>query len=323
MADTLDRLYEPIGAELDEVRAAVSELWRTTFQLVEGMSAAPSEPGGKMLRPAMCLLSAGAAGAGEPAKFIRLAMAAEALHIAALTHDDIVDRASLRRGHPSLNAMWDERVAVLSGDYIITRAMAVIAEYGSCPAIISTLDAVRRMTEGELTSFHRGIAYFTQEDCLRVADQKTASLFAATCALPTYFGADSLRQALCDYGAAFGIAFQLRDDLLDICQDEATLGKPTCCDLVEGKKTLPILFMRETLSGDGLERLDGMKGKPVGSEDRQWAADLLESSCARERTEAVSRTYVEKARAALAPLPEGACKDSMLGLAEFAFSRGS
>jgi len=326
MAITLASLYQPVQAHLDGVQAATGQIWQEALEIVHGPFISPPKAGGKLLRPALCLLSAGAAGAAgaeDVSEFVSLAVAVEMLHMAALTHDDVVDNADTRRGSASLNALWDDRTAVLSGDYLVARSVNLMAEYGSCDVIAATFEAIRRMTEGELANLGPGTEGYTQEDCLRIADQKTASYFATTCSLPTFLLGETYRKALRAYGHAVGVAFQLVDDLLDIAQDEATLGKPSCGDIVGAKKTLPILFMREALDAADRDRFKKMAGHPIAEKDRHWVAAILESTGARARTEAIAREYADKARAALDFLPATPYRDSMLGLAEFVLVRGS
>lgn len=303
------------------MREAVNALWSDTLDLVHGPLISPRRTSGKLLRPALCLLSAGAAGAQDLGEFVSLAAALEVLHVAALTHDDVVDKAHIRRGAVSLNALWDDRIAVLTGDYLVSRASGLLTRYGSCAIMAEVFDAVRRMTEGELASFGRSTQQLMREDCLRIAEQKTATLFAATCSVPTCIVGAAHREFLRQYGTALGIAFQLVDDLLDISQNEATLGKPSCGDIAGGKKTLPILFMSEALNAEDRDRLNRMTGRAIADQDRHWAATVLESSGARARTEAVAREYSEKARAALEPLPASGYRESMLGLTEFVLVR--
>lgn len=320
---TLDELYEPIKPELGEAQAVVTSLWGEALSLVDGPSPEPPKLGGKLLRPALCLLTAGAVGAnGNLGQFVNLAAALELLHLAALTHDDVVDRSSLRRGTASLNALWNDHVAVLSGDYLVARAVGLLVGMKSLDLIANAFEAVRKMTEGELRTLSDNSASYTQEDCLRLAEQKTASYFAATCTAPTYVLETGCREPLHQYGLALGIAFQLVDDILDLVQDQKTLGKPSCGDIAEGKRTLPILYMREGLPPGDAERLAGMAGRPLSDEERVWTARAVERSGARLRTEQIARSYASAAQQALSPLPASPFKESMLGLTEFVLVRG-
>lgn len=322
-ADNLDELYAPVQVELAQVRADVNALWSESLSLVDGESADLPGSNGKLLRPAMCLMAAGAAGAPNLDQFIPLATACELLHMAALTHDDIVDKANLRRGAMSLNALWDDRTAVLSGDYLVARAVGLLLNLASCSLMTDIFLAVRKMTEGELRSIGKRGNHLTVEDCIRLAEEKTATYFAATCTAPTHVVGAQWRDALNSYGLALGVAFQVVDDILDLVQDEKTLGKPSCGDIAEGKKTLPILLMHQAMNEADRATLTAMAGKPVVETDRAWVADRLSATGAREHAERIARGYVDSARAALAPLPSSPYKDSMLGLTEFILIRGS
>lgn len=320
---TLSELYEPIQDELNQVRGNVADLWAEALRLVNGASVPRPHVGGKMLRPALCLLSAGAAGARDLRPFVPLATAMELLHLAALAHDDVIDGASMRHGTMSLNAMWDNHTAVLGGDYLVARAVAVMASYDSCAVINNAIDSVRQMAEGELKNFGRGAAHNTPETCLRLAEHKTASLFAVTCSTPAYLIDPAPRDALHQYGLLLGVAFQLVDDILDLRQNAATLGKPSCGDVVEGKETLPIIYLRESMDATDVVRLDAMRGKQITAEDREWIAWMLESTGARERTEAVARGYIDAAQAHLENLSPSVYRDAMYGVAEFVLIRGA
>jgi len=320
---TLDELYQPVKAELAEAQTIVAALWNEALSLVNGPSGPSPKPGGKLLRPALCLLSAGAAGAnGDLSRFVNLAAALELLHLAALTHDDVVDRSSLRRGAASLNALWNDHIAVLSGDYLVARAVILLVGMKSIDLIAKAFETVRKMTEGELRTLSGSSNGYTQEDCLRLAEEKTASYFAATCTAPTYVLETGCREPLHRYGLSLGIAFQLIDDILDLVQDQETLGKPSCGDIAEGKRTLPILYMREGLPPDDADRLAGMAGRPLSDDERAWTARAFERSGARLRTERIARSYASAAQHALGPLPSSAFKESMLGLTEFVLVRG-
>ncbi|MBI5093119.1 MAG: polyprenyl synthetase family protein [Candidatus Hydrogenedentes bacterium] len=320
---TLTELYRPIEDELNLVRSNVSELWVEALRLVHGTALPQPNVGGKMLRPALCLLSSGAAGATDLGKFVDLATAMELLHLAALAHDDVIDGASLRHGTTSLNARWDNHTAVLGGDYLVARAVAIMTSYRSCAVIGNAIDSVRQMAEGELRNFGRGTTHATYDGCLRLAEQKTASLFAVTCSTPTYLLDTQARDGLHHYGLALGVAFQLVDDILDLKQNSEALGKPSCGDVVEGKETLPILYLRECLNPAEIARLDSLKGSQITDADREWISSMLETTGARERTEAVARGFIDTAQNCLDCLPPSVFRDSMHSVAEFVLVRGA
>ena len=319
----LNELYRPIARDMDGVRASIGQLWSDALRFVYGERLPKLPVGGKMLRPALSLLSAGALGDEKTARFVPLATAMELLHLAALAHDDVIDHADLRHGMRSLNAMWDNHTAVLGGDYLVARAIDILGSYDSCLVITNAINSVHEMSEGELTHFGLGREHYSPEACISLARQKTASLFAVACSTPACLIEGAPRPELHAYGLAFGIAFQLVDDLLDVTRDEEALGKPAFGDIVEGKKTLPIIYLRESLDDAGRVRFDRLKGKPLSDEDRTWVTDIVETSGAREQTESIVREYIDEARTAIAPLPASQYKESMLALAEFVLARGA
>ncbi len=319
---TLQELYKPVEQELDGVRGQVDALWTEMLGLVDGIPTECPASGGKLLRPALCLLSAGAVGADDPQRFVPMATAMELFHIAALAHDDVVDGAELRRGAGSLNALWDNHAAVLGGDYLVAQGVQLLTQYRSMKAIDDAADCIRHMARGELAVFGHDPAAFTQDACLELARAKTASLFAVACATPSRLMDESHFDALSQFGLELGVAFQLVDDLLDLVQDETTLGKPSCGDLAAGKTTLPILFLREALTGAELARFESVMNTPPASAERQWVAEALDATGARVRVETVAREHADRARNVLGALPATPFRDAMAGLSEFILVRG-
>jgi octaprenyl-diphosphate synthase len=318
---TLEDLYRPIQDRLVDVRAVIGQLWEDAMRLVRVDVGPIPKAGGKLLRPALCLLSAGAIGGKDLREFVNLSVAFEALHIASLAHDDVIDRAILRRGGSSLNALWDNHAAVLGGDYLMARAVQMLAAYDSCTVVDRAVNSVRRMAEGELLFFGREIDSVKNEECIVLAEHKTASLFSEACSAATYVVDPTHREALRRFGTTLGIAFQITDDVLDVTESTANLGKPACGDIAEGKVTLPILFMREAMSPEERARLDAMRDTRLSDEDRAWVTERAEHTGARERTEAEARRYADEALAALMELPKNIYRDSMEGITEFVLIR--
>lgn len=318
---SLEQLYTPIDSALSGVRSSVEQLWIDALKLVGIDESAVPKAGGKMLRPALCLMSAGALGAQDLGKYVRLATAFEALHIASLAHDDVIDRALLRRGKPSLSGLWDNHAAVLGGDYLVARAVEILAEYDHCPIIANAISSVRRMAEGELYFFNRRDEPYRQEDCIMLARQKTASLFAEAVSAPAYLLDTARRASLHAFGIALGIAFQIVDDLLDVTQPASQLGKPACGDIVEGKKTIPIMLLRDGLDAGELARLDTLRDAAITDADREWITERVEHTGARQKTETLARDYANEALGHLAPLAPSPFRESMENLVEFVLVR--
>lgn len=319
----LTDLYRPVQEELSGVRDTIRQLWVDALTLVRLDSDTAPRAGGKLLRPALCLLAAGAVGGRDLKQYVTLASAFEALHIASLAHDDVIDRAFLRRGSSSLNAFWDNHAAVLGGDYLVARAVEMLSTYDVCAVVANAIRSVRCMAEGELYFFGREHEPIVAEDCIMLAEQKTASLFAEACSAPTYIISSAYRKPLFQFGVSLGIAFQLVDDMLDITQTTDQLGKPSCGDIVEGKKTIPIMHLKNALTGGDLARLEAMRGADVTDEDRAWVIAMAEETGAREKTEAITNAYADEARHHLAQLPPSIYRESMEGIVDFVMVRVS
>jgi octaprenyl-diphosphate synthase len=308
---------------MDGVRDTINQLWFDALTLVRIDTDMSPPRSGKLLRPALSLLSAGAIGGKDLQQYVTMASSFEALHIASLAHDDVIDRAILRRGATSLNAFWDNHAAVLGGDYLVARAVEMLATYDVCAVVANAIKSVRCMAEGELYFFGKENDPIVAEDCIMLAEQKTASLFAEACSAPTYIIDDTHRRALYQFGISLGIAFQLVDDVLDITQSTEQLGKPACGDIVEGKKTIPIMHLKSGLDRGDLERLEAMRGSDISEDDRGWVISKSEETGARDKAEAITRSYADEARRHLGQLPPSPYRDSMEGIVEFVMVRVS
>jgi octaprenyl-diphosphate synthase len=320
---TLENLYQSIAEPLDCVRGEVGQLWMDALELVNLDDVPKPKTSGKMLRPALCLLAAGAIGGKDLRQYAKLASAFEALHIASLAHDDVIDKAILRRNDASLNSLWDNHAAVLGGDYLVARAVEFLCTYDVCEVVSNAITSVRRMAEGELYFFGRDEDTITETDCLMLSKQKTASLFAEACAASTYVIDMRYRDSLHSFGIDFGVAFQVIDDLLDLTQPTSNLGKPACGDVAEGKITLPILYMREALDAADKERLAQLHGSALRDSDSEWLQEAVEQCGARERTESIARRHAQSARDHLATLPQSEYREAIEGLLEFLLIRVS
>jgi len=318
----LKTIYKPIEKPLTSVRENLAHL-QSDFLKLLSPSAQIEKPysSGKLLRPALCLFSAGLSGAKDIDEFVDMATALEAFHLGAIAHDDVIDGAIIRRGMSSLNARWSDHAAVLVGDYLIARGLDFLRRY-ECPKVLDTVvKCLRQMAEGELNDLANGKNRTTLEQCLDLARAKTASLFGTACCAPAYYLNIPHAENLEQFGVNLGTAFQLIDDLLDLTEPQETLGKAACNDLVCRKKTLPILFLKESLGTDGQKRLEAISGKPLSKEDQEWVAEVVEQTGVRQKTENVARDFLNLALSNLEGLPVNEFSDGMHELAEFVINR--
>jgi len=317
----------PAGRDL---YALVEEFFRSSFttdnELITEAVRRMLSAGGKRLRPRFTLLAAEAVG-GRAEEHLRLAAFMELIHVATLIHDDVVDGAETRRGVNATAVDFGNRISVLAGDYLFAWIFKnVTAEYAHpIPHVLSS--TLADITDGEVLQLHAlGDLDTTLAAYVEVAAKKTASLFAASaeCGALAAGGSPFAVKALRDFGTAFGIAFQMRDDLLDLTADVATLGKPVGNDLRERKMTVPLIL---ALEGGGWEFRSGVER--FFAEDDQ-VPERVESIVAGigahgglTKTEAVLAGYVERAKQSLAPLGNAPARSELVALADTLLSTRS
>lgn len=252
-----ERVAALVGEALAEVEAEIRRELSSPVPLIEEMGGYIAGAGGKRLRPILLLLAAGLARYRGP-RAVRLACVVELLHTATLIHDDVVDQAPLRRGHPSANAQWGDDASVLVGDHLYSKSFAMLVRDNDRGVMETLARATVSMTEAEVFQLQLKRSGLTSEDdYLRIITQKTASFMSACCRIGALLGAATPAQteALTRYGLDIGIAFQISDDALDFTADQARLGKAIGADLREGKRTLPLIAMLERVPTAEAERV--------------------------------------------------------------------
>lgn len=203
--------------------------------------------GGKRIRPRLFLTCCDLIGYTGTHRH-PIAAVCEYIHTASLLHDDVIDNSTLRRGKPTVNSVWGDETAVLSGDLIYSAACRLMVRTGSLPLIDCFAECIRYMSESELYQLQLLWKWdTTREEYLKVVDGKTAMLFAAACQTPAFLAQadEAVASALFNYGKALGTAFQIADDCLDYTQSHEQTGKPAVSDLFEGKVTLPLICALE------------------------------------------------------------------------------
>ena len=278
--------------------------------------------GGKRLRPALVLLSAGALGYSGTAHHA-LAAVVEFIHTATLLHDDVVDESALRRGQPTANTLFGNAASVLVGDFVYSRAFQMMVNVGDMRVLQVLADATNIIAEGEvLQLMNCRNADIEEEGYLQVIRYKTAKLFEAAGRLGAILAgaAPEVEQAMAAYGSHLGTAFQLIDDALDYSGEVGVIGKNIGDDLAEGKSTLPLIYVmrngtaeeaalvRRAVSSGGLAELEGV-------------LVAIRRSGALDYTRRQAEVEAEAARAALAVIPATQYRDSLIQLTSFAVTR--
>jgi octaprenyl-diphosphate synthase len=267
MSSSLEQLKAPIRVELSEFEQRFAQSMKTRVPLLNTIMNYIVKRKGKQIRPIFVLYSAGLCG-GIDERTYRGAALVELLHTATLVHDDVVDESYQRRGFFSVNALWKNKIAVLVGDYLLSRGLLLSIDAGDYDLLQISSRAVRDMSEGELMQLERSrFLDITEPVYFEIIRQKTASLIASCCAIgAASAGADKeLTERFHAFGEKIGIAFQIRDDLFDFGDNDS--GKPSGIDIKEKKLTLPLIYaMKQVSPGSAKEMLRLIKGKTSDKE---------------------------------------------------------
>lgn len=247
---TLAALQASLGPRLEAVKGELRRIIESDFGLIAEVNGHLLQMQGKMFRPTLLLLANEAASAPDE-RIEVLAAVVELIHLATLVHDDSVDHSVLRRGMPTINALFSHQVSVIMGDYLYSRAVVELAGLGDIEPLKVLSRVTNDMTVGEMRQLmaHEPLAFSEAEYDLLIR-AKTASLLSGACELGALNAPAGARAALRGFGEALGMAFQIVDDLLDYTGDETVIGKPSGNDLREHKVTLPLIFALPRLTAD-------------------------------------------------------------------------
>lgn len=302
---------EDFHSQFAEILSAKSEWLQQALELLNAST-------GKQVRPILVALLAGALRAEAPSgKSIEAAVLLELIHTATLIHDDVIDEAKTRRGQPTLGAIFDNRVAVLMGDFVLSSALIGAIALGDL-RIMHIVSAIgRELTEGEIRQFETADSLrLSEANYYDIIRQKTAELFAA-CAEVAAITSDvdeNSRQRARQIGMSLGMAFQIRDDIFDYFRSD--VGKPTGNDLREGKITLPLLHVL-LQQEDASPYLALLQERPISSESIDRLTRLAHDGGGIRYAEERLQSYIDEAKALIAPLPASPYKDSLLALADY------
>ena len=321
------QIVELITDDLSAVEAKLTEQTASEYSFVDMAVQHVVEGGGKRLRPILVVLSAKVCGyEGRDAH--TLAAVVELIHVASLVHDDVLDEAAIRRGRETLQTKWGNKVAVLVGDYLHARVLSMlVSRRADDPAMAILADTTQAMCEGEVIhAYKSGDFDISEAEYLKIISFKTGKLIAASCTLGAHLGTTDPQQveALTIYGQEIGTAFQIVDDLLDFTEDADKLGKNAFGDLREGKLTFPIIYARTVCNDDEKQTLEKMLNPDAGEAEAIAFVDALfqqygvETHCLK-----VAQAYADRAKAALAVLPETPARGALEQLADYVVSRDS
>ena len=319
----LESIERPVEKELREFSGYFKSAMKSQIALVDVVARYIVKQKGKKIRPVLVFLSASATG-GITDRSYRGATLVEILHTATLIHDDVVDDADTRRGLASINAVWKNKVAVLMGDFLLSRGLLLALTHDDFYFLKTTSNAVKRMSEGELLQIQKSRSLDIEERTyLQIVGDKTASLLSTCCEIGAHSsGAEiALVHAMREYGENLGMAFQIRDDVLDYIGRKSITGKPSGLDIKEKKLSLPLIHaFRQAPKSDGKRILRLIKNG-ASSKEVRTVIDFVQTHGGIEYAMQRARDFGQKARTALDPLPPSDAKNSLDRFIDFVVER--
>lgn len=322
MALKLRDIKAPIASEMEEFEKKFRASMKTKVLLLDKIMSYIVKRKGKQMRPMFVFLSAGTCGSISESTY-RGASLIELLHTATLVHDDVVDDANYRRGFFSVNALWKNKIAVLVGDYLLSRGLLLSVDNGDYDLLKIVSDAVKLMSEGELLQMEKARRLdITEEVYYEIIRQKTASLIASCCGVGAASAGNQngAVQKMQLFGEKVGMAFQIKDDLFDYGETE--VGKPLGIDIREKKMTLPLIKALEQASW--LEKrkiLNLVKNHNDNTRKINEIIDFVKASGGLEYAQEVMQRYYEEAMDILKDFEDSQYKTSLSQLVQFTIER--
>jgi octaprenyl-diphosphate synthase len=323
---TRHEIFALIAGDLARVEKEIRIDSISSVEAITAVGQYLHDGGGKRLRPALLLLSAGACGA-QSDMAVRLGAVVELIHTATLVHDDVIDAADTRRGRPSTNSRWGNHVSVLAGDWLYMQAFNLSLRERSFHILDLLTNLTQMMVEGELLQLdHLGKIDLTEEDYFDLVNRKTASLFAVCARLGAVVAGagDKAEAALGEYGWNLGMAFQLVDDILDFTSNAKKLGKPVGSDLREGKVTLPLILALEHCQPSERALISTvLRERAYGSVALDAVLNVMDKYQGVELARRRATGFAAKARDWIADLNDSPYKSALLSVTELVVDRES
>jgi octaprenyl-diphosphate synthase len=321
--NSLSEISQPIKSELDRFNDIFKEAMRSKVGLVDLIARYIIRQKGKKIRPLLVLLSAKLSG-GITERSYRGAVLVELLHTATLIHDDVVDNADKRRGMFSINALFKNKVAVLMGDYLLSRGLMTSIAGKDYDFLGVTTDAVKRMSEGELLQIQKTRKLdIDEETYFKVISDKTASLLETCCTIGAMSTTDNkdFIEAMKNFGHSLGMSFQIRDDILDYEGTTNLIGKPVGGDIKEKKITLPLIYSLNNVSKSEAARIRKVLKNGNDKTKVKEVIHFVKDNNGIDYALKVAQKYSDDAKASLNTFPESPTKLSMQALVDFVTER--
>ncbi|HUG27946.1 MAG TPA: polyprenyl synthetase family protein [Gemmatimonadales bacterium] len=311
-AVSLSELQAPVVEGLSGVRAEIRRLIEADFPLIAEVNAHLLQMQGKMFRPTLVLLADAATGSRDP-RAPSFAAIVELIHLATLVHDDAVDHSVLRRGMPTINALFSHQISVIMGDYLYSRAVIELVRQEDLGALRVLSRVTNEMTIGEMRQLlaHDPL-HFSEADYDLLIRSKTASLMSGACEVGALRAPEPQRAAMARFGYHLGMAFQVVDDLLDFTADETVTGKPSGLDLREHKVTLPLIHALPRMAPLQRKAVQVLMENPEPTEaEIHDVVSAVEAAGGLEYARQRAQEFIMAAEADLEAIPPGVPRDTL------------
>ena len=315
---TVDEIMQPIQSEMTEFEVRFRQSMKSKVPLLDKITHYIIRRKGKQMRPMFIFLTAKMLGDMNDRSYDAASLV-ELLHTATLVHDDVVDDANERRGFFSVNALWKNKIAVLVGDYMLSRVLLLSIEKKNVRLLEVVARAVREMSEGELLQIEKARRLdITEEVYFEVIRQKTASLIATCCeAGAISVDREDMSERMRKFGELVGLAFQIKDDIFDY-GTSGNIGKPTGLDIRERKMTLPLIYTLNTAPKEvRKELINIVKNKNEHTKQVRRAVELVIQYGGIEYAHSKMLEIKTQALDLLTDIPDSAAKQSLIGLVEY------
>jgi octaprenyl-diphosphate synthase len=323
MSQNLSDIKSYLKLDLDKYKKTLTDVLASNVFLIDNITKYIVKHKGKGLRPLLVILSAKLLSTPNDKTYL-VATIVELLHSATLIHDDVVDEAIVRRGFPSINAIWKNKISVLMGDYLLAKSLISATETGDIQIMSILADTAKRLSKGELLQIEKSRKLdITEAEYFKMISDKTAALISACCELGAMTVSDRVedREMLKSFGENLGIAFQIKDDLLDYQGDQIILGKPVGADLKEKKITLPLILSFKKSPDKEKKQILRLIKKGITQNDIKRIYEFIKTYGGLESAREYVTSYAEKARQTLEPIQDGDAKECALSFVDFIINR--
>jgi octaprenyl-diphosphate synthase len=320
---TLELVKKTYTKELKDYEHTFEQILSSNYNLIDTIVKYIVRHKGKGLRPLLVIMSANLVGKANNNTFITASIV-EMLHSASLIHDDVLDDAIVRRGFPTINAIWRNKISILMGDYLLSKCLIGATMTGSIETVQILANASKRLSKGELMQIEKSRKLnLNEEEYYQIISDKTAALISASTELGVLTASENLsdRNNLKEFGENLGIAFQIKDDLLDYQGHQKITGKSVGHDLKDHKITLPLIHAFKQTSNREIKQIKNKLRDGVTSKDVRYIFDFVKHNDGLKYAEGKLYEFLNKAKEKIRTYPESKDKTAFYALVDFMAQR--